>query len=162
MIEGSRAERELIGIGPRRKVGVGKDAEDGALAAEFRSGPFVRGEEFGVGSVMLGRMGINGFVFDECKLRCVFWWGGEIGFVCQFFAEFAEAIEIGDGAAVQAFCLRLVADGGDKRGGFDVEVVEAVGEKKIAILGLDDGVFLVDEVSAYAECGASVGGHGVV
>ncbi|MEO8368111.1 MAG: hypothetical protein ABI806_02775, partial [Candidatus Solibacter sp.] len=60
---------------------VGEGAEVGGLGAAF-----------GVGPVVLWGMGVNGFVFDEGKLRRCFGLRSEIGFVSEFFAEAAEAV----------------------------------------------------------------------
>ena len=88
--------------------------------------------------------------------------GGFDGFVWQFVAELAEAVEILDGAAVEAFGLGLVAEEEGEGGGGGGKLVEAFGEEVVAILGADDAGILVDEVGADADEGAAVVGHGLV
>jgi len=93
--------------------------------------------------------------------------GFEVGSVWHFVflgrelaAELAEAVEIFDGAAVEAFGLGLEAEEGGGDVGLAVEGVEAVGEPEGAILGFRD-VDVVADLALFEDIGLGWAEHGL-
>src|ERR1039457_424135 len=77
-------------------------------------------------------------------------------------AEGFEAVEIFDGAAVEALGLGLIAqEQAPTVGGVD-EALEAFGEEEVTILGLDDSNIVVDEVAADADQGPAVAAEALI
>jgi hypothetical protein len=93
--------------------------------------------------------------------------GFEVGFVRRFVlfgrelvAEFAEAVEILDGPAVEALGLGLETEEGSGDVGLAVEGVEAVGEPEGAILGLGD-IDVVADLALFEDIGLGGAEHGL-
>ena len=105
------------------------------------------------------------------RWRCVLgglWCGGgfEDGFVRLFVflgrelaAELAEAIEIFDGAAIEALGLGLEAEGSRGEIGLTAEDFEAVGKPKSAVLGARDFDVIAD-LAAFEDLGIVGADHG--
>ncbi len=92
--------------------------------------------------------------------------GFEVGSVWHFVflgrelaAELAEAVEIFDGAAVEAFGLGLEAEEGGGHTGLAVVDSEAVGEPEGAVLGARD-FDVVADLAAFEDLGIVGADHG--
>jgi len=126
-------------------------------------------EKFAIGAVVVGGMRGVGGRRGRVRVRFFFgkWLGfsglrGIFGFVCDFVAELAEAVEFLDGAAVEAFGLGLIAEELSKGRGFGEEAVEAFGDEVVAVLGAADLKIVVDEDGADGGKGPAVVGDGLI
>ena len=121
---------------------------------------------FAVGFVW-GLRNWRGGVRGRCVSRGLGRGGGvDVGFVWRFVflgrelvAELAEAVEVFDGAAVEAFGLGLEAEEGGGDIGLAVEDIEAVGEPEGAVLGARD-FDVVADLAAFEDVGIVGADHG--
>ncbi len=106
----------------------------------------------------VGGCGVGfGFVLRRGNGFSLFGLGVEDGFVlhfCELGAEGLDAVEIFDGAAVEALGLGLIAEEPQKSAGLGHHALEALGDREAAVLGSGDlDIVTADELGGHGEKG---------
>ena len=121
----------------------------------------MRAGDLGRGRFSLWGEGSDGFVWRGGRGCYVLGLGVENGFVwcfCKFGAEGSEAVEVFDGAAVEALGLGLVAEEEFPGLGIGGEIEKAFGEDEVLPLAAGDFQLRVAEVGVEEAGGCGFGG----